>query len=197
VWLAGIGVNLAVVGRLAVWGRHGPAGDSPRREASRPAAGAAQTAVLAAAAGAAFGLCAALMKGMTQTLSAGIGAALGGWQLYSMIAVGVLGMFLTQSAMNVGQLIAAQPGLTLSDPVISVLWGVLVFHERVRTGWFIAADVAAMAVIASAVVALARSPLLCSSLAGGAVLRVAGGCCGAGGRFLLSPRPRAASRGAS
>jgi len=32
-----------------------------------------------------------------------------------------------------------------------------------------------MAVIASAVVALARSPLLCSSLAGGAVLRVAGG----------------------
>jgi hypothetical protein len=78
--LAGIGVNLAVVGGLAVWGRRGPAGDSPRRGASRPAAGAVQTAVLAAAAGAAFGLCAALMKGMTQTLSAGIGAALGGWQ---------------------------------------------------------------------------------------------------------------------
>ena len=50
-------------------------------------------------------------------------------------------MFLTQAALNAGPLIAAQPGLTLSDPLISVLWGVLAFHEQVRQGWFILGQV--------------------------------------------------------
>ncbi|HEX9041545.1 MAG TPA: hypothetical protein VF838_11020 [Trebonia sp.] len=51
-------------------------------------------------------------------------------------------MFLTQAALNAGQLIAAQPGLTRSDPLISVLWGVLAFHEQVREGWFVLGEVA-------------------------------------------------------
>ena len=87
------------------------------------------------AAGSAFGLTAALMKAMTGTFAGGIVALLTHWELYRMIATGVLGMFLLQSAMNAGRLLAAQPGLTLSDPIVSVLWGVLVFGERVRTGW--------------------------------------------------------------
>jgi hypothetical protein len=69
-------------------------------------------------------------------------------------------MFLVQSALNAGGLIAAQPGLTLADPVISVLWGVFAFHENVRGGWYIAPEVAAAALLAAAVVTLARSPLL-------------------------------------
>jgi hypothetical protein len=77
-----------------------------------------------------------------------------------MIAAGALGMFLVQSAMNAGGLIAAQPGLTLSDPIVSILWGVLVFHEQVRGGWFIAPEIASGLIMASAVVVLARSPLL-------------------------------------
>ena len=43
---------------------------------------------------------------------------------------------------------------------MSILWGVLVFHEQVRGGWFIALAVVSGLVMASAVVALARSPLL-------------------------------------
>jgi glucose uptake protein GlcU len=77
-----------------------------------------------------------------------------------MVAVGVLGFFLTQSALNAGQLIAAQPGLTLSDPLISVLWGVLVFDEQVRQDWWILGEVACAAVIVAGVVMMARSPLL-------------------------------------
>jgi hypothetical protein len=69
-------------------------------------------------------------------------------------------MFLVQAAMNAGRLIAAQPGLTLSDPIVSILWGVLVFGERVRSGWFIALAVISGLVMAGAVVVLARSPLL-------------------------------------
>jgi drug/metabolite transporter (DMT)-like permease len=77
-----------------------------------------------------------------------------------MIAAGILGMFLLQSAMNAGRLIAAQPGITLSDPVVSVLWGVLVFGEQVRGGWYLAAAAACAAVLSAAVLLLARSPLL-------------------------------------
>ncbi len=74
------------------------------------------------------------MKGMTTHFSHGFGTIFTGWQLYAMVATGGLGMFLVQSALNAGRLIAAQPGLTLSDPIISILWGVLAFHERVRAG---------------------------------------------------------------
>jgi glucose uptake protein GlcU len=69
-------------------------------------------------------------------------------------------MFLAQSALNAGQLIAAQPGLSLSDPLISVLWGVMVFHEQVRQGWYILGEVSCAGVIVAGVVMLARSPLL-------------------------------------
>jgi|tagenome__1003787_1003787.scaffolds.fasta_scaffold20988731_8 drug/metabolite transporter (DMT)-like permease len=155
-WVAGIGINLAAVGALVMWGRRGPAGHG--RPSGQGSAG--QVAVLAVAAGAAFGLTAALMKGMTMTFSEGMTALFTSWQLYGMIAAGGLGMFLVQSAMNAGRLIAAQPGLTLSDPIVSILWGVLVFGERVRGGWYIAlAGVSGLA-MAAAVVALARSPLL-------------------------------------
>jgi hypothetical protein len=105
-------------------------------------------------------LTAALMKGMTGTFSQGLVTLFTSWEIYAMVAAGLLGMFLVQSALNAGGLIAAQPGLTLADPVISVLWGVFAFNEQVRGGWFIVPEVICGAIMAAAVVALARSPLL-------------------------------------
>jgi drug/metabolite transporter (DMT)-like permease len=97
---------------------------------------------------------------MTRTFSDGIVTLFTSWEIYAMVAAGLLGMFLVQSALNAGGLIAAQPGLTLADPVVSVLWGVLAFHENVRSGWYIVPEVTAVAVMVAAVIALARSPLL-------------------------------------
>ena len=155
-WVIGAGINLAAVAALVMWGRRGPAGRGrPSDQGS-----ARQAAVLAVAGGATFGLTAALMKGMTETVSKGFIVLFTSWELYGMIAAGALGMFLVQSAMNAGRLIAAQPGLTLSDPIVSILWGVLVFGERVRGGWYVALAVVSGLVMAAAVVALARSPLL-------------------------------------
>ena len=47
--------------------------------------------------------------------------------------------------------------------MLSVVWGVLAFHERVRGGWFIVPEVVSMATVALAVIALARSSLLSES----------------------------------
>ncbi len=160
-WLTGIGVNLVFIAAMTAWGRRGPAGRGGHGRASSGL----QAGVLGVAAGAAFGLTAALMKGMTRTFSHGMAALLTSWELYAMIAAGGLGMFLLQSAMNAGRLIAAQPGLTLSDPIVSILWGVLVFGEKVRSGWFLVLAVISGLIIASAVVVLARSPLLAGEAA--------------------------------
>jgi drug/metabolite transporter (DMT)-like permease len=146
-WLTAIGVNLAVVGALVAFGRRGSAGTR-------------RAGLLGAAAGSMFGLTAALMKAMTGTFAGGIGAVATHWELYGMIACGVLGMFLLQSALNAGRLIAAQPGLTLSDPIVSILWGVLVYGERVRAGWFAVLAAVSALVLTAAVLVLIRSPLL-------------------------------------
>jgi drug/metabolite transporter (DMT)-like permease len=155
-WVIGIGINLAFVAAMTAWGRRGPAGRGPHSGQSS----ALQAAVLAVGAGAAFGLTAALMKGMTSAFSRGMAAVMTSWQLYAMVAAGIGAMFLLQSAVNAGRLVTAQPGLTLTDPIVSILWGVLVFREHVRTGWFLALAVVGGLVIAGAVLVLARSPLL-------------------------------------
>jgi protein-S-isoprenylcysteine O-methyltransferase Ste14 len=116
--------------------------------------------VLAIGAGAALGLTAALKKGMADTYAQGFGALFTTWELYGMIATGVLGFFLVQSAMNAGRLIAAQPGPTLTDPLV---WGVLAFHEHIRGGWHAGLAVVSGLDMAFAVVTLARSPLLSES----------------------------------
>jgi drug/metabolite transporter (DMT)-like permease len=149
-WTVGLGANAAVVLALAGWARHGLA----RQSGSRPAA------LLGAAGGALFGMTAALMKGATVAFGGGLLAGLTAWQLYGMIAAGVAAMFLVQVAMNTGRLIATQPGLTLADPIVALLWGVLGFHERVRGGWLVVPEVACAAVLGVSVVVLARSPVL-------------------------------------
>jgi drug/metabolite transporter (DMT)-like permease len=159
VWVAGIGVNLALVGGLTAWARSRPT-DQAGEKSSGHRGGMLRAALLAIAAGSSFGLTAALMKAMTRTLAGGLGELFTSWEIYAMVAAGVLGLFLTQSAMNAGQLIAAQPGLTLSDPIISVLWGVTVFGERVRLGWYSLGEVFCAGVIVAAVITLARSPLV-------------------------------------
>lgn len=155
-WVTGIGLNLAVIAALTAWGRAGPAGKGGGDGRSS----AHQAAVLGVAAGSGFGLTAALMKGMTRVYARGFGALFTSWELYAMIAAGVLSMFLLQSAVNAGRLIAAQPGLTMSDPIVSILWGALIFGERLRGGWLILPEAACALGVAAAVIVLARSPLM-------------------------------------
>jgi drug/metabolite transporter (DMT)-like permease len=158
-WVAGIGVNLVLVGCLTAWARSRPT-DQASENSSGHQRGSTRSALLAIAAGSTFGLTAALMKAMTITFAGGFGELVTSWQIYAMVAAGALGMFLTQSALNAGRLIAVQPGLTLSDPLISVLWGVTIFNERVRLGWCVLGEVFCAGVIVAAVIALAHSPLL-------------------------------------
>jgi hypothetical protein len=119
-----------------------------------------RTACLGAAAGTSFGLTATLVKeSVNQLTTRGIIGLVTTWQTYIAIGFGVLGVLIMQWALHSGPLLAAQPGFTLLDPLVSILWGVLVYNEATRTGaWLVLASAGGIAV-GTGVALLARSPL--------------------------------------
>ncbi|HET9731293.1 MAG TPA: DMT family transporter [Acidimicrobiales bacterium] len=145
-WAVATAVNVGAIAVLLLAGL--------RSEDARRAA------FLGVATGLAFGLTAAFMKGMTGSFHGGILAVVTTWQTYAMAASGLAGMFLMQNALQAGRLIAAQPGITLADPAVAILWGLIVFHEHHRGGLYLAVAVAAAGMMGVATVILARSPLL-------------------------------------
>jgi len=120
-----------------------------------------RTACLGAATGASFGLTATLIKEVAAQFSArGIFGVVTTWQTYAAIGTGLFGVAIMQWALHLGPLLAAQPGFTLMDPLVSIFWGVLVYNEVTRQGiWLVPAAIAATG-IAAGVILLARSPLL-------------------------------------
>lgn len=153
VWLTAVPASLALVGCAAALGRRSEAAGGRRSESLSAAA-------FGVAGGSLFGLTAALMKGALDRLPDGVAAVLTAWQLYAMAACGLLAMVLLQAALRAGPLLAAQPGLTLSEPVVSVLWGGLVFGERLRGGAAVPFAAVGGALIVVSVLVLSRSPLL-------------------------------------
>ena len=120
-----------------------------------------RTALLGAAAGSSFGLTATFIKEVTVQLShRGVLGVVSTWQTYAAIGMGLAGVVIMQWALHTGPLLAAQPGFTLMDPTVSILWGVLVYSETTRTGGWIALAVGGAVGIGVGVVMLARSPLM-------------------------------------
>ena len=74
-------------------------------------------------------------------------------------------MYLLQNALQAGQLVAAQPGITLMDPTVAIIWGIVGFDEVTNTGLvLIPAITGGIAMVIGAFL-LARSPLLSRSRA--------------------------------
>lgn len=120
-----------------------------------------RAACLGAAAGTCFGFTATLIKETVEELSAhGVVGMLTTWQTYAAAGFGLLGIVVMQWALHTGPLLASQPGFTLMDPIVSVLWGVLVYNETTRTGGWLVLATAGMLVLGIGVMVLARSPLL-------------------------------------
>ncbi|MCU4183110.1 DMT family transporter [Acidiferrimicrobium sp. IK] len=146
-WVVALGASLAGVAALIV--------------AALRVGGERRGALLGAATGVMFGLTAALMDAATQAMSRGPAALFSAWTTYAMAAAGIGAMYLMQNALQSGRLVAAQPGITLLDPVTSILWGTLVFGEQVGNGGAgIALAAAGAASMVAGAVVLTRSPAL-------------------------------------
>ena len=152
-WAVGVALTVGAVGACVSFSSRG----GPSR---RPA-------LLGLASGVGFGLTAAFMKAATAALGQGPAAVFETWSTYAMVLSGLVAMFLMQNALQAGRLIAAQPGITLADPGVAILWGVLAFGERIRGGAYTAGAVLSGLALAAGVMVLSNSPLLHQDRPGG------------------------------
>jgi drug/metabolite transporter (DMT)-like permease len=115
--------------------------------------------LFAFAAGAIFGITAALTKATAVLLNDhGIGA-LQFWEPYALLVLGGLGFVVNQRAFQAGSLTASLPTLTVTEPVVAVIIGITMLDESIAAdsvpGW-LAVTAGAVAMIA-ATIALSRS----------------------------------------
>ena len=136
----------AVVGLVLVARGAGPV----RRAASFATA----TAVL-------WALEATFIKSATDVLVAGgVAGLLTSWPLYALVVAGLGGLTTEQLALREGPLRVSQPLIVIVDPLVSVLYGVGLFHERLASsaGALVVTGVAVVAMSAGVVVMTSAVP---------------------------------------
>jgi drug/metabolite transporter (DMT)-like permease len=147
-WIMGSAANIGAIAVLYLAARAHP----------RPVT---RGSLLGIAAGLAYGLTAAYTKAMAdQFSSGGVAGVLSSWELYATASAGVTSAWLLENAYQAGPLTASQPGITLVDPVISTLWGVVVFGEQISRGVPLALTPIPLLAVAAGVLLLSRSPIL-------------------------------------
>jgi drug/metabolite transporter (DMT)-like permease len=141
-WMLAVGTRALIVVALLLLARYGSA-------ARRAALFGAATAVV-------WSVDAALMKQTVDELAhSGLPGLLTHWPLYAMIATGVLGTILLQAAYAVGPLAASQAPVLIVDPLASIVLGIELFHEQLRTGpGYVFGAVVSLAVLGAGVVML-------------------------------------------
>ncbi|MFD5628377.1 DMT family transporter [Streptomyces sp. NPDC127072] len=116
-----------------------------------------RAAVLGSASAVGNALTAALLKSATGTLADdGFTAFLSTWQTYGFALTGVTAVLLLENALQAGALAASQPALTIGDATVSLLLGITLFGETVRTGWWLLPEAVGAAAIVWGVVRLTR-----------------------------------------
>jgi hypothetical protein len=145
-WLIGLAVTLGLAGALVAVGYYSH--------------GTRRAGWLGIATGIVFGLTAVLVAGVGAAYRNGLVGVLTAWQTWALVILGPLSFFLLQNALQAGDLVASQPGLTLADPVVAVVWGLTVFGEHARGGlWLVGTFLGAGLLIVGSLM-LVRSPLL-------------------------------------
>jgi drug/metabolite transporter (DMT)-like permease len=83
------------------------------------------------------------------------------WQTYALAGCGLLSLFLAQNAFHAGPIAASQSTLVLVDPLASILIGVSLFGDQLRTSgpWGPLEAISLLVLFAGALV-LCRSPLV-------------------------------------
>ncbi|MEU3615600.1 DMT family transporter [Streptomyces sp. NPDC006872] len=116
-----------------------------------------RAAALASAAAVGNALTAALLKSATGRLTDdGLPAFLTAWQTYGFAVTGVAALLLLENALQAGPLAASQPALTIGDAAVSLLLGVVLFEEQIRTGWWLLPEAIGVLVILWGVLRLTR-----------------------------------------
>lgn len=116
-----------------------------------------RAAVLGTASAISNALTAALLKSAVGTLEDdGFSAFLGAWQTYGFALTGITAVLLLENALQAGPLAASQPALTIGDATLSLVLGVTLFGETVRTGWWLVPELIGAGIVLWGVLRLTR-----------------------------------------
>jgi len=92
-----------------------------------------KAAMFGTAAAVSYAFTAALIKSVSNNAAADGFSVLWHWQTYGLIVFGLTGLFLTQNAFHAGPLAASQSTLVLVDPLFSILIGIFLYGDSLRT----------------------------------------------------------------
>lgn len=126
--------------------------------------GSASAVLLGFVSGALWGVFAVLTKGVVDHLDDGLWAVIRTPELYIWAMIAIAGTAFQQSSFRAGSLTASLPTMTVAEPVVGSLLGVVVLGETLRpgdAGWFTL--VVAAAAMVSATAALARGEAAAAS----------------------------------
>jgi drug/metabolite transporter (DMT)-like permease len=127
-----------------------------------------RAAAFGASAAVLFAYNAALTKATTTLITGGWGHVFTHWEPYALGATGLLGFFMLQNALHAGPIAASKAMMVIVNPLVSIVLGVFVFEERLRSGpGFITGEVVALAVMCAGGFLLSQSPLVAGSAADG------------------------------
>ncbi|HEX4396666.1 MAG TPA: hypothetical protein VH136_03430, partial [Trebonia sp.] len=118
-----------------------------------------RAALLGLAAACGYALTAALLKNAMADLNVSVEKFFTSWHIYAVAVAGVGSLFLLQNALQAGSLVASQPMLTVGDALISIAYGVTLFGEVLRDGWWLVPQLIALGAIIYGCVQIAKSPL--------------------------------------
>jgi drug/metabolite transporter (DMT)-like permease len=94
--------------------------------------GRARGVALAVAAGCCYGLTSAMTKSFMHLLGDGLVPVLMGWETYVLAVAGASGFTMHQMAYQAGSLELSLPAVTILDPVVAAVLGVVALEETVR-----------------------------------------------------------------
>ena len=119
---------------------------------------------------------AALTKAITTYTTQGWGHVLTHFQPYMLAVCGLGTVFLLQNALHAGPITASRTTLVTINPLVSIVLGITLFHDTLRTGvGWVSLELAALAVLVAGVVILARSPLVAGTHEAGDLDEMLGG----------------------
>ena len=125
----------------------------------RQRGGAHSAALTGVAVGVVYAATAALLKSLSDIAVLSPLQVFASWQLYAVVALGAVGLLLSQVAFQAGPITASLPATASVDPLLSIVIGVLVFDERLKRGMGGGVALVAMiALLGVAIIQLTRSP---------------------------------------
>jgi drug/metabolite transporter (DMT)-like permease len=104
-----------------------------------------KAAVLGVCAGLFYGLSATFAKPVINDLHVSIAHAAADWRTWALLGFGFIAFVIQQLSLATGQLAPAMAAVSVANPAVSVILGILLFEERLtRPGWHVVVALAAL-----------------------------------------------------